>query len=277
MATIRERKGTDGKLAYTARVRMKGAAEQSATFGRLTDAKRWIQDTESAIRDGRNSNASEAKRHTLSEAIDRYIRDVLPLKRQNKQHSELPYLERWRTELGSLTLADVKRSAISDVRDKLLNETTRFGTKRTGAHVNRILGVLSHLFSKAEADWGWIETHPMRKKITKPKESQPRVRYLSDDERERLLIACKKSECEALYPAVILSLATGMRKGELFGLRWRDVDFGRGLITLGLVDDLACRRRTANAARSRLWDTPATCSNLVPKSGALTLTTFFPP
>ena len=42
-----------------------------------------------------------------------------------------------------------------------------------------------------------------------------RVRYLSDNERERLLEACKHSESPNLYPLVVLTLSTGMRRGDV--------------------------------------------------------------
>ncbi|MEK7795739.1 MAG: site-specific integrase [Candidatus Hydrogenedentota bacterium] len=230
MASIRARKGVDGKLNYTARIRMKGTAEQSATFPRLTDARKWIQATESAIREGRHFRGTESKRHTLGEAIDRYTRDVLPLKKSGIR-DQAPKLERWKTEIGNLTLADVTPPVIAEIRDKLLNEQTRFGTKMTGSTVNRYLAPLSHLFSVATRDWGWTNTNPVRG-ISKPKEGQARVRYLSDDERARLLAACKQSRCDVLYDVVVLALSSGMRRSELFFLRWRDVDFERDLITL---------------------------------------------
>ena len=50
------------------------------TFKRLTDAKKWGQHTESAIREGRYFKSAESRKHTLGELIDRYIADVLPSK-----------------------------------------------------------------------------------------------------------------------------------------------------------------------------------------------------
>ena len=50
------------------------------TFKRKTDAQRWIQDTESAIRDGRYFKKSESRRHTVEELIDRFIEVELPQK-----------------------------------------------------------------------------------------------------------------------------------------------------------------------------------------------------
>jgi integrase len=58
-------------------------------------------------------------------------------------------------------------------------------------------------------------------------------RALSEDERHRLLTACKKSRSRSLYPAVLLSLHTGLRNAELRLLRWRQVDLIEGAITAG--------------------------------------------
>ena len=50
---IERRVTASGEVRFRALVRLKGAKAQSATFGRLTDAKRWEKSTESAIREGR--------------------------------------------------------------------------------------------------------------------------------------------------------------------------------------------------------------------------------
>jgi integrase len=64
-------------------------------------------------------------------------------------------------------------------------------------------------------------------------------RALSEDEQHRLLIACKKIRSRSLYPAVLLSLHTGLRNAELRLLRWRQIDligggdYPNGLVTVG--------------------------------------------
>ncbi len=52
MASIKERKDRDGKIRYHVQVRVKGCPPQYAAFKRKTDADRWIQQTEAAIREG---------------------------------------------------------------------------------------------------------------------------------------------------------------------------------------------------------------------------------
>ena len=69
-------------------------------------------------------------------------------------------------------------------------------------------------------------------KISKPKISNGRTRFLNDDEKERLHQACRESESKGLYPIVILALSTGMRRGEIMNLKWSDVDLVKGSILL---------------------------------------------
>lgn len=58
------------------------------------------------------------------------------------------------------------------------------------------------------------------------------MRFLSDNEREALLEACKKSANKALYPITLICLATGARKMEINALRWNNIDLKRNRITL---------------------------------------------
>jgi len=81
MASIEKRVSQDRKkTAYRAKVRLRGFPAQSATFERLTDARKWVQHTEAAIREGRYFKTVEAKKHILKDAIDRYLENVLTKK-----------------------------------------------------------------------------------------------------------------------------------------------------------------------------------------------------
>lgn len=241
MARIKERTSKDGSIRFTAEIRLKGFPTQSATFKRKTDAKKWIQDTESAIREGRHFKTVEAKKHTLAELVDRYIKDVLPTKHRQAP-AQKPQLERWKDELGSYLLADITPALIVEVRDKLSLETTPRGNQRSPSTVVRYMAALSHAFTIAVKEWGWLEDSPMRK-VSKPKEPRGRARFLDDEERAKLLQACKESSNELLYMCVILALSTGMRQGELMGLKWSDVN---------LKDRYIILHETKNGERRRV-------------------------
>ncbi|MBZ0070008.1 MAG: site-specific integrase [Thiobacillus sp.] len=226
MASIEKRTSRDGKTTYRVKVRLKGQPTETASFERKTDANKWAQDTESAIRDGRHFKTTAAKRHTLAELIERYIKDVLPTKPKSEA-KQTAMLNWWKSEIGSYSLADVTPALIAERRDKLAAGKTKRDTQRNPATVVRYLAALSVCFTHAVKEWGWIDDTPMRK-VTKPTESRGRVRFLSDDERTRLLKACKESSNAYLYPAVVLALSTGMRSGEIMGLTWDVVDLNRG-------------------------------------------------
>lgn len=69
------------------------------------------------------------------------------------------------------------------------------------------------------------------RRVSRPREPRGRVRFLSDEERDRLLAACRDSQNPHLYTIVVLALATGARKGELLGLRWLDVSLAQSRVT----------------------------------------------
>ena len=71
-----KRTGRDGAITYLVRARLKGSTA-TATFKRKTDAQRWAQSTEAAIRYRRYFKTAEAERRTLADAIERYERTHL--------------------------------------------------------------------------------------------------------------------------------------------------------------------------------------------------------
>jgi len=230
MANIQERISKDGKTTYRVQVRLKGYPSQTATFARKTDARRWAQQIETAIREGRHFKTAEAKRRTLAELIDRYIEQILPNKPKSfdKQRAQLLW---WKEKLGAYALADITPALVAEYRDLLLGEVTCRGAKRSNSTVVRYLAAISHAFTVAVKEWGWIDDSPLRK-VTKPKEPNGRIRFLDSDERSKLLDACKESKNPFLHPIVVLALATGMRKSEILNLTWGNIDFERNKIVL---------------------------------------------
>ena len=91
-----------------------------------------------------------------------------------------------------------------------------------------MLAALSVAFTAAVKKWQWTESNPVFQ-VKKKKEPRGRERFLSDDERDRLLAACKDSERELLYPVVVFALSSGARKGEILSLTWPDIDWENGI------------------------------------------------
>ena len=252
VATIQARTGRDGKTTYRVMVRLKGHPPETGTFERKTDAKIWAAKIESAVREGRHFKDSEAKRHTLADLIDRYRKDVLPTKKTSTQGPQRIQLAWWYKKIGDKTLAECTPALIAEYRDLLAEEPIPSPAKdpkkagpvryRTPATVNRFLAVLSHAFTVAVKEYGWVDSNPLLK-VTKPKEPRGRVRFLSEDEtapdgtvisgeRTRLLKACQASKSPELYTAVVLSLSTGARQQEIMGLRWPQIDLARRVAIL---------------------------------------------
>lgn len=68
--------------------------------------------------------------------------------------------------------------------------------------------------------------------MSRLREPTGRVRFLSDDERKKLLDATTASRESFLHPLVVVALSTGARQGELLTLRWPQVDLERRVIRL---------------------------------------------
>lgn len=246
MANIRERVTSTGERKYRVEIRLRGYPRQSATFKRKTDALHWATQTEAAILEGRHFKASESKKRTFGELVDHYMATVVPVRHtseQARQTIEL-HLAWWKKHLGPYLLADISPAKIAQLRDKLLASPARGAggrpllnqdgsprRRKSPATVVRYLASLSVVFATATNEWEWIDQNPVQK-VRRPRESRGRVRFLSDNERERLIAACKASSNPYLFTVVIIALSTGARYGEIIGLRWRDIDLIRGIARL---------------------------------------------
>jgi len=238
MATIQKRLNSKGEASFHVRVRLRGHPVQTCTFQRLTDAREWGKQTESAIREGRYFKTAEAKKHTVAELIDRYLK-TLEQRNPQRYNSVKAMLFWWHDQIGSYLLSDVTRALLIEKREilvqgKVINKKLKRSThskQRTPSTANRYMVALSTAFSMAVNEWEWIHDHPMQR-IAKLSEPRGRVRFLDDDERKRLLTACQQINSEHLYFLVVLALSTGARHGELIKLRWKDVDFKRNVIVL---------------------------------------------
>ena len=230
MAAIQKRQGKGG-ISYRVQIRLKGHPPEAATFDRLTDAKRWAAETETAIKAGRHFGI--ARRRSFDELADAYLEHIKG--RLTSAPGVEGQLDRWREEFKGLRLDEIKPRLIATKRDKLTNEELPSGKQRTAATVNRYLAALSSCFTFAVREMEWIESNPVRR-VTKGREAEGRIRFLSDDELKRLLKACEDSTNTNLYVAVVLALTTGARQNEILSARWPQVDFERRTIRLAASD-----------------------------------------
>ena len=228
MATVRERFRKDGSKVFQVQIRLRGQKPTTMTFKRKTDAQKWIQNTESAIREGRYFKKSESRRHTVRELIDRYIEVELPHKPKMKKEYT-GQLVWWREQIGHILLSDLTSPVIVQCRESLSRVITNRGMFMSNARVNRYLAALSSALTTAMNEWHWLEENPV-KKVKRLKEPKERVRYLDEAEREKLLKACQNSNNEDLYLACVLALSTGARRMEIWSLKWRDIDLNKGIL-----------------------------------------------
>jgi len=70
MACIEKRTSKSGPVSFRVKIGIQGYPPQTATFARLTDARRWAAETEAAIRNGRHFSTGSTARHTLGDLVD---------------------------------------------------------------------------------------------------------------------------------------------------------------------------------------------------------------
>lgn len=121
-------------------------------------------------------------------------------------------------------------------------QTDRLNNGNKPATVNRSIATISHMFTKA-VEWYMVEEEILKRvrKVKKLAENNRRLRYLSPEECQRLIDSCD----EHIKPLVITALNTGMRKGEILGLKWDNVDLKAGFILLN-------QEQTKNSERKEL-------------------------
>jgi integrase len=118
---------------------------------------------------------------------------------------------------------------LSDISADDINRYQAYRKKECASPrtINMEIGALRAILRKARL---WANIQPDVRMLTVRDEVG---RALSDDEQHRLLAVCKASQSRSLYPAVLLSLHTGLRNQELRLLRWRQIDLIGHKLTVG--------------------------------------------
>ena len=92
----------------------------------------------------------------------------------------------------------------------------------------RLVHVVLHKALGSARKWGLIAANPCAD-VDAPRRSEPEFARWSLEEARRFLAAAAGHDYEALWR---MAITTGMRRGELLGLRWQDVDLARGVLTI---------------------------------------------
>lgn len=220
----------DGSYSYHAEVRRKNAKPLRQSFRTLTAAKNWVRQVESAILDGKYVPDNKARKHTLSELIDQYIRLYLS-KFPSRLKDQTPHLNWWKENYGNKALIEITPALLAEAKEVLLNGITFRKKKRSNPTVNRYFSSLSKAFTLACQEWQLINENPFRR-VSKLKENAGRTRFLSREELHALLNCCKASKNPHLYGMVLIAASMGLRFGEVANLCWKHIDFDNGFVTL---------------------------------------------
>ncbi len=182
----------------------------------------------------------------LSDLIDLYAAHYA-----GRDTSRMQRVLWWQRQVGAIALQDLSDDHVHAALEALKQHRSRYfaGKDADGqpiykakkehlapATINRYAATLAAIVTWAIkrriAPKGMV--HPCRS-IEREAENNEKTRFLTDDERTRLLGACRLATWPRLYLLVLMALTTGARKGELLGLRWADVDMERAEARVALT------------------------------------------
>ena len=213
----------NGEVRYRSILTKSGKAIKTKTFRRKQDARTWGN---RAVIDSQEYEAKGIKPCTImfSQLANEYMQWWT-----GKDHDRARLVLWWEQRLG--------KHLLSDITPDLIRSTLSPKKSRAAATYNKYLAVLSAvlIYANLQQEDGniidqYIDDNPC-KRVRSLKLDNKIVRYLSDEEKPRLLKAAKEIGGK-FYLKVLMALTTGMRKGELEKLHWNAIDFERRLARL---------------------------------------------
>lgn len=146
-----------------------------------------------------------------NDAVVRWLKEQSHKATIETDKIHLRWLDR---HLGGKSLETISRAMIDRITEAKLAEGV------SNATVNRVLEVLRAILRKAVNDWEWLDKAPHVRMLREPTR---RIRYLTRDEAQRLLAELPSH----LADMAAFSLATGLRRANVTGLQWSQVDLVR--------------------------------------------------
>lgn len=193
----------------------------SITLPTKREATEWGQRRVLELR--HQASTPLGQRKTLRDALRQYGETVTPQKRGNaKEAIRLSAFERHPLPVDQ-PIASLTTAQLAEWRDARLKTNAR-GT------VLRDISLLSSVLETARREWGWIAVNPMQD-VRKPAQPDHRDRIISWGEIRGVLRALGhdarlrqvRTVSHAVGVCFLAALRTGMRAGELSGLRWTDL------------------------------------------------------
>ena len=226
MATYRKRNGK-----WQAIVRHKNIGTTSRSFHTKQAATKWVISVEEQLEAG-TFGTLRPSHITLGELLKRYSCEVTPAKRGAT--TELRRLQRLiRDPVSGLKASQLTSQAIAGFRDRRLLDGRRT------CHYDLIL--IRHCLKIAINEWGLMLSSNPVDRVKMPPSSPARNRRLEDGEFDRLEEAAKQTKNPHIWPIIVFAIETGMRRGEILGLRWEHVDLDRRIAFLPLTKNGSSR------------------------------------
>lgn len=205
-----------GKGRWRAQVARKGV-RRSKIFDSKQAAKDWAARQEYLILNSEHV----AQKATFGEVMNRYANEVSPTKRGERW--EIIRLKRFRQHpIADVPISELRPQDFAEWRDARLKDVAP-------ASVNREMVLMSAVLTVARKEWGLIDQNPMAD-VRKPSKPPPRDRIATDREMEALALSAGEDLTKATaraFQAFLFAIETGMRAGEIVGLRWEQVDLER--------------------------------------------------
>ena len=180
------------------------------------------------------------ERQTVGQFLNRWLTDsVKPSVRPRTFESyELTVRLHLEPELGKIRLEKLTPQHVQTV----LNRKSRDG-KLSARSVAYIRAVLRQGLNQA-LRWGLITRNPATL-VDPPRSVRREIAPLNADQARALLEAAKGNRLEAFY---VVSLLLGLRRGEVLGLRWQDVDFDQRTLKVRQTIQRIAHKLTAGTA-----------------------------
>ena len=161
----------------------------------------------------RIAKLGERPRRTWNEAVVRWLKEAAHKATIETDKVHFRWLDR---HLGGKQLDTITRPVLDRIMDIKLAEGV------ANATANRVLEVVRAVLRKAVNEWEWLDRAPQVRML---KEPTRRIRFLTREEALRLLSELP----EHLADMAAFSLATGLRRANVTGLQWSQVDLVRRL------------------------------------------------